>query len=101
MPVIKSAKKKQRQDKKRTLQNAKVRNLLKTLLKKAKKNPSAKIITEAVTVADKAAKNNIIHKNKASHIKSKLYAQLKAGAKEEPVAKKTPVKKTTTKKKSK
>ncbi len=72
MPVIKSAKKKLRQDKKRTAQNKKVKNLLKTVLKKAKETPSEKKIREAVKIVDKAAKNHIIHKNKAARIKSAL-----------------------------
>lgn len=72
MPVIKSAKKKLRQDKKRTTQNQKVRKLLSDLVKKAKKNPSQKSVKEAVVIADKAVKHHLIHKNKAARIKSAL-----------------------------
>lgn len=72
MPVIKSAKKKLRQDRKREKQNNKLRNSLKELLKKVKKNPSNESVRTAVSLADKAVKHNIIHKNKAARIKSSL-----------------------------
>ncbi|MCL5433171.1 MAG: 30S ribosomal protein S20 [Patescibacteria group bacterium] len=72
MPVIKSAKKKLRQDKKREEKNAKIKKLLSDNIKKATKKPSEKTIISAVKVIDKAAKNKIIHKNKAARIKSRL-----------------------------
>lgn len=72
MPVIKSAQKKLRKDKKRTEQNKKLKNIFKTALKKALKSPTQKTITEAVRLTDKAAKKNIIHDNKAARIKSSL-----------------------------
>lgn len=72
MPVTKSAKKKLRQDKKRQTRNKSLSSLLKKLIKKASKNLSRKEILEAIRTADKAAKKNIIHKNKAARIKSKL-----------------------------
>lgn len=78
MPVIKSAKKKLRKDKKRTVRNNKVRALLDAIIKKARKNPSVKTLQEAAKAADKAAKNHLIHKNKAARIKSTL-AKLTAG----------------------
>src|SRR5258708_31116516 len=80
MPVIKSAKKKLRKDKKRTLRNNKIRTLLDAVLKKARKNPSVKTIQQAAKIADKAAKNKLIHKNKAARIKSTL-SKLIAGKK--------------------
>lgn len=72
MPIIKSAKKKLRKDKKRTAQNQTRKNKLKEIVKKAIKNPSEKIIREAASIVDKATKRNILHKNKASRIKSRL-----------------------------
>lgn len=72
MPVIKSAKKKLKQDKKRTAINNKSRALLDNVLKKARKTPSVKTVTEAIKTADKAVKNHLIHKNKAARIKSAL-----------------------------
>lgn len=77
MPVIKSAKKKLRVDKKRESANKKAGVLVEKALKKAKKTPTAKNIQDAFSVVDKAVKNNIIHKNKASRIKSKLSKLIK------------------------
>lgn len=72
MPVIKSAKKKLRQDKKRQKRNTLVKNTLKDLIKKARKKPTLESVKKAVRVTDKATKHNIIHKNKAARIKSSL-----------------------------
>lgn len=72
MPVIKSAKKKLRQDRRKTLQNKSFENLFKKLIKEAIKTPSDTDIRKAVSAVDKAAKKNIIHKNKAARIKSAL-----------------------------
>ncbi len=72
MPVIKSAKKKLRQDVKREKQNDFVRNTLSNSIKKAKKNPSIKLVAEVSRIADKAAMKHIIHKNKAARIKSSI-----------------------------
>ena len=84
MPVIKSAKKKLRKDRKREIVNKKLKNLLKKNIKLAEKNPSEANVKKAVKIIDKTAKKNIIHKNKAARIKSKL-AKLLAGKK--PIAK--------------
>jgi small subunit ribosomal protein S20 len=84
MPVIKSAKKKLRKDRKREIVNKNLKNLFKKSIKLAEKNPSEANIKKAVKIIDKTAKKNIIHKNKAARIKSRL-AKLSAG-------KKTPVK---------
>ena len=84
MPVIKSAKKKLRKDRKREIVNKNLKNLLKKNIKLAEKNPSETNIRKAVKIIDKTAKKNIIHKNKAARIKSKL-AKLLAGKK--PIAK--------------
>lgn len=72
MPVIKSAKKKLRKDKKRRLMNKRFENLLEKTLKKALKRPTLENVREAIKIADKAASKNIIHKNKAARLKSRL-----------------------------
>ena len=72
MPVIKSAKKKLKQDKKRTLVRAKTEVVLKDAVKKAVASPTAKNVSEASSLLDKAAKKHIIHKNKAANLKRKL-----------------------------
>lgn len=72
MPITKSAKKKLRQDEKRRKSNAAVKNLLKLTIKKAIKKPSEATVKAVQKIADKAAKLNIIHKNKAARIKSRF-----------------------------
>lgn len=81
MPVTKSAKKKLRKDIKREKQNLKLEQSLEKLIKDTKKNPSLKKVQEASSAIDKAAKKNIIHKNKASRLKSSLTKLLIKGQK--------------------
>ena len=81
MPVLKHAKKKLRQDKVRTIRNKKQKEQYKDLIKAAKKQPTEKNISAAFKGVDKAAKNNIIHENKASRLKSSLSKLLPEGKK--------------------
>jgi len=95
MPIIASAKKKLRQDKKRTDQNRELKLNLKSLLKKATKAKTEKAVRAFFTAADKAAKKNIIHKNKAARLKSRVALLLvKKTEKTEKAVEKAPVKKT-------
>lgn len=72
MPILKSAKKKLRQDKKRTGVNKIYRKNLRQAVKLARKEKSAKAIKLAYSALDKAAKKKVIHKNKAARLKSRL-----------------------------
>lgn len=72
MPVIKSAIKKLRQDKKREKENDLLRNSLKSTVRIAKKDKSSKSVTKAISTVDKAAKHKIIHTNKAARLKAAL-----------------------------
>lgn len=72
MPVLKHARKKLRQDVKRERENKHVKVMFKKLLKNAKANPTAASVSEAFRAVDKAAKKNVIHKNKAARLKSSL-----------------------------
>ena len=72
MPVIKSAKKKLRQDKNRTIVRAKLETTLKDAVKKATVSPSVKTLSIATSLLDKAARQHIIHANKAARVKSRL-----------------------------
>lgn len=107
MPVIKSAIKKLRQDRKREKRNDDLRDDLKSVVRQAKKVKSGKAVAQAVSVVDKAAKNKIIHANKAARLKSSLTklakpvaaktvknAPAKAAAKKAPAKKSTPKKST-------
>ena len=72
MPLIKSAIKKLRKDKVRTLRNKKKKDNIKSLIKKARINKTPENLQAVFSALDKAAKTNLIHKNKASRLKSRL-----------------------------
>lgn len=72
MPAIKSAKKKLRVDRKRESSNKKMEALVNVSIKKAQRKPTPKSIQEAFSIIDKGVKKNMIHKNKAARIKSRL-----------------------------
>lgn len=76
MPIIQSAKKRMRQDKKREAHNEQIKLKIKTLAKNMRKNPSQEALQKASSALDKAAKVNFIHKNKASRLKSRLAKHL-------------------------
>lgn len=106
MPVIKSAIKKLRQDKKKEKINDELRERLKSSVRAAKKTKNGKSVANAVSVVDKAAKQKIIHPNKASRLKASLSklakpVSAKAPAKTAPAKKDAPKKAPTTKKAAK
>jgi small subunit ribosomal protein S20 len=72
MPVIKSAIKKLRKDKKRTVANDLLRDQLQRAVKIAKRSGTAADVQAAFSVVDKAAKMHLIHANKAARVKSRL-----------------------------
>ena len=80
MASTKSAKKRIRQAKKRTLINDRYREGIKKLKKQIrkaieKKEPVKKIkelLKEFYSIVDKAAKRHVIHKNKAARLKSRI-----------------------------
>ena len=77
MPIIKSAKKALRQSKKRRIKNLAKANNFKLAVKEfrklvaaGKKDEALKFLPKVYKALDKAAKTNVIHKNKASRLKS-------------------------------
>ncbi len=72
MPVLKHAKKKLRQDHKRAVDNLRIKRTYKKLVKDARNVPSEESISAAFSAIDKAAKKQVIHKNKAARLKSSL-----------------------------
>ena len=80
MAYHKSALKRIRQNEVKRLNNryyAKtMRNALKVLRHTTDKEEAAKMYPGVVAMIDKLAKRNIIHKNKASNLKSKLALQI-------------------------
>ncbi len=77
----KSALKRIRQSEKKRVHNkyyAKTtRNAIKTLRETSDKEEAEKLFPQVCSMIDKLAKRNIIHKNKASNLKSKLVGQIK------------------------
>ena len=71
-----SAKKRIKQSESRRVKNKyharTTRNLVKKLRETTDKEAAAEQYTEVVSKIDKLAKTNVIHKNKASNLKSKL-----------------------------
>lgn len=84
MPIIKSAKKKLRQDKKKQKTNEFYRAAIRRTVKQAKKTKNKKelatIVQKAYSVIGKAAKKKVIHKNKASRLKSRISKLLGANS---------------------
>lgn len=72
MPIIASAKKQLRQSLKKATRNQALKSRMKSQVKTAlaKKDPES--IRLAVKTIDKAAKHQLIHKNKAGRLKSKV-----------------------------
>lgn len=97
MPVTKSAIKKLRQDKKRTVANNAIKKDYSDAVKSIKKSKGASP-ESTFSKIDKAVKKGLIHKNKAARLKSQISktAPKKTGTtKSKPVIKKGPVKKPT------
>ena len=108
MPLTSSAKKALKQDRTRRAINDLTRHKIKSAMKAARLaitagDKDAKVkIDAAYRELDIATKKNVVHKNKASRLKSRLAKKLSKSTetpKEEKVIKKTSIKKTTAKKK--
>ena len=78
----KSSIKRIRSDEAKKLRNKYQHKSTKTLIKKfqqeTKKGTAKKLLLKTVSMIDKLVKNNIIHKNKASHLISQLVKQANA-----------------------
>lgn len=91
MPVTKTAKRALRGSKNKTEVNKLLVKRLEIAIRVAKKNKNLKTIVNAMSLADRAAKKRIIHKNKASRIKSQL-SKLEASGSPKKAVKKTSTK---------
>lgn len=77
MPILKSASKKLRQSVRKRDQNRAVKTGIKELLDGFHKKPTPAAFSKLSSALDKAVKTNIIHKNKAARLKSRLSKLLK------------------------
>ena len=72
MPIIASAQKKMRQDKKREARNTTTIKVFKDALKKMRGSKSPTKLQQAYAALDTAVKKKVIHSNKAARLKSRL-----------------------------
>lgn len=72
MPVTTTAKRALRGSKNKESINKIILGKLEVAVRVARKSKTAEKVTKAVSLADKAAKKKVIHKNKAARIKSQL-----------------------------
>lgn len=93
MPITQSAKKALRRDRRRTVINLRIKRKIKAALKLARQKPTPKNLSSAYAALDRAAKKKIIHKNKASRLKSRLMKFVKKIKEEKKTKKETPKKK--------
>jgi small subunit ribosomal protein S20 len=84
MPTTKSAKKRLRQSENRRERNRAVKSALRSMIRKVRESVTAKNVAQAeeqMRVAakklDQAASKNIIHRNKAARLKSRLQRTIK------------------------
>lgn len=81
MPVTKTAKRALRGSERKADLNTTILSKLEIAIKKAKKTKLVEAVTAAMSLADRAAKKNVFHKNKANRIKSQLSKLVKITAK--------------------
>jgi small subunit ribosomal protein S20 len=98
LPNIKAAIKWVRQSEKRTTKNKDVKSRLKTIFKKAVASQETEARQNVESQLDRAAKNGIIHKNKAARKKSRLAKAIARAAAAPKVAEKKPTRKAAAKK---
>lgn len=97
MPVTKTAKRALRGSKNKTQVNKILVKKLEIAIRVAKKSKNNEKVLIAVSLADRAAKKGIIHRNKAARIKSQLSRLVSVKA--APKSAKSPSKKASAKKK--
>ncbi|MBP9700050.1 30S ribosomal protein S20 [Candidatus Woesebacteria bacterium] len=72
MPITKSALKALRQSDRRTETNRPIRSRVKTSIDKLNETKTPDALSTAFSAIDKALKRNLLHRNKAARLKSKL-----------------------------
>ena len=93
MPLIANAKKALRRDRRRTAFNQVTKLKQKNAIKDFLEKMSFETLSVAYRHIDRSVKKNLMHKNKAAHMKSALAKQLKAAGKPvKPLAKKVTAK---------
>jgi small subunit ribosomal protein S20 len=95
MPVTKTAKRALRGSKRKEDVNKLIKSQLEAAIRAAKKGATKEKIKKAISLADRAAKKHVIHRNKAARIKSTLsrLSPLRARSPKGPAAKQSSKKK--------
>ncbi len=88
MPVTYTAKRALRSSAKKAVINALIISKLEVAIRQAKKSKGLVAVKTASSLADRAAKKNVIHKNKAARIKSALSKLAKPESKAKKTSKK-------------
>ena len=88
MPILKSAIKKQRQDKHRVLVNTPIRGKVKTSLKIARATPSTSSIAAFYSAVDRAVKHHLLNARAAARMKARLVKGARVTLSASPFAKK-------------
>lgn len=94
MPILRNAKKALRSSTRKAEVNQTLKSKTRTLIKKAKLEPTTEKISAAFSTIDKSVKKNLMHKNKAARVKSGL-SKLVVKKTEKKTATKTVTKKAT------
>jgi small subunit ribosomal protein S20 len=80
MPIIKSAKKRVKISKRNRAENlksfSKIKSSLRAFSKEKDIKKKEKLLNKTYSIIDRAAKKNLLHKNKAARIKSRLQKSL-------------------------
>lgn len=72
MPVLKSSKKALKVAKRRKKENDSLRSKLRAVQKALAATPSKEALSSAFSTIDRAAKNHLMHKNRAARLKSQF-----------------------------
>ena len=80
MPVIKSAKKALKQSHKKKDLNDQIRRNIREAVRALRKNPGLDTLQKVYSTLDRAAKQHIMHKNRAARLKSNYSKMVKAKA---------------------
>jgi small subunit ribosomal protein S20 len=88
VPKTKSAKKALRVSERRKKYNLQFKQKIKALIKEFKKETKKSNLKTVVSILDKAASKNVIHKNKAARLKSRLSRLTKKETTPKPTTKK-------------
>jgi small subunit ribosomal protein S20 len=102
MPILSNAKKALRSSAKKASFNRNTKSRLKTALDRVKAQPSVETASGAFSMIDRAIKKHLLHKNKASRLKSQLSKLISGDSTDKSTKSAAPkaAKKTTTKAKT-